>query len=203
MNPAPIFDRVYADLRHRLRTGIWRPGQHIDLLRLASDLDASTTPVRDALNRLVGERLLATGLNEGFAMAQMTEPDLRDLYDWNRQLLLLAVSYGGTAPASSVSPQLDIAASTALLFAELGARANNPEHRATIDNMSARLHVVRLVEARLLEGSEVELATIRDAMHAHQTRALRHHINIYHRRRGRIAGQLVHMLYRAEFGAEF
>jgi len=58
MTPPGTFDRVYAAIRKRLRDGLYRPGERLEPALLSDELNASVTPVRDALHRLTGERLV-------------------------------------------------------------------------------------------------------------------------------------------------
>lgn len=45
---------LHRQLRRALRSGRYLPGQRIDPATLAEEFEASTTPVRQALYRLVG-----------------------------------------------------------------------------------------------------------------------------------------------------
>lgn len=199
MNPAPQFDRVYAGIRTRLLSGEWPPGHHIDLASLADDLGASITPVRDALYRLNGERLLAAGLHDGFAVPAITEPELRDLYAWNRDLLLLAQINGGQEQwALGDETEGDLVKRTAGLFHLIGAASQNHEHALTIDAVSDRLHGARLAEVRLAVAEEEELQLLVDAGRSGNAIALRNAIELYHLRRQAVAGRIVQALYRPE-----
>src|SRR3546814_13376697 len=55
-------------------------------------MDASATPVRDALHRLSGERIVDSWHQEGFRQPLLTEADLVDLYEWGGMLLALALT---------------------------------------------------------------------------------------------------------------
>jgi len=58
MIPGATFERVHAGLRARLHAGRFVLGEPLEPQHLADELNASITPVRDALQRLVGERLV-------------------------------------------------------------------------------------------------------------------------------------------------
>src|SRR5437764_15152487 len=85
------FERVYAAVKQQLREGVFRPGTRLEPAVLSDELNASVTPVRDALHRLTGERLVEAPRHEGFRTPMMTEVLLRQLYGWHHDLLLLAV----------------------------------------------------------------------------------------------------------------
>jgi DNA-binding GntR family transcriptional regulator len=56
-----LWDRAYSSLKNALLAGRYRPGERI-LLRSAADaLGISLTPVRDAVNRLIAEKVLERG----------------------------------------------------------------------------------------------------------------------------------------------
>ncbi len=56
-----MWDQAYASLRASLMAGRLAPGQRILLRDVAEQLGISLTPVRDAVNRLVAERVLERG----------------------------------------------------------------------------------------------------------------------------------------------
>lgn len=202
MNPAPLFDRAYVALKARVMSGMWRPGERIDLVPLTDELGASITPVRDVLYRLVGERLISIGVNDGFTMAPLTEPDLRDLYEWNQQLLMLVLRARPGPLADNLTPSgredADLADRTGALFAAIAARARNAEHRTAIQALNDRLHAVRLAEIRLLVSSEAEYAQLYQTALADDAASLRRQLAAYHRHRSHLAGRLVHALHRPD-----
>lgn len=202
MNPAPQFDRVYGSIRARLLSGEWVPGHRIDLARLADDLGASVTPVRDALYRLSGERLFAAGVHDGFTVPAITEPALRDLYAWNRDLLLLARDHAEKAECV-VDDHHDgtIVDTIVRLFHAIGACSRNPEHKAAIDATSARLHSARLTEVRLGIANEDEVRSLMEVAANGNALALRNAIELYHLHRQSLAGRIVQALYRPGTGA--
>lgn len=56
-----LWDRAYASLKSALLAGRFAPGDRIVLRDVADDLGISLTPVRDAVNRLIAERILERG----------------------------------------------------------------------------------------------------------------------------------------------
>lgn len=56
-----LWDRVYAALESALLSGRYAPGERIVLRDVADELGVSLTPVRDAVNRLVAEKVLERG----------------------------------------------------------------------------------------------------------------------------------------------
>lgn len=56
-----LWDRAYGSLRAALMAGRLAPGKRIVLRDIADQLGISLTPVRDAVNRLIAERVLERG----------------------------------------------------------------------------------------------------------------------------------------------
>ncbi|WP_052223705.1 GntR family transcriptional regulator [Novosphingobium malaysiense] len=199
MSPGLTAERVYAALKRELKHGDLRPGDRLDPARLARELGASPTPVRDALHRLLGEDLVHARAHDGFHVPVPSEADLRDLYEWNRDLLLLALrKAGGSAvpdpgvlsrqdsragdPEANAGDR-DVASAVAGLFREIAASAASRQLARAVQHASDRLHPVRRVEAEAIAASWDEVASMRGAWAAGATGDLRRQIGAYHRRR--------------------
>ena len=92
MSPLQAMERSYRALKGQLRDGVHLPGHRLEANRIADDLGVSMTPVRDALNRLAGERLVEASSGEGFHVPRLSEGELRDLYEWHSALIIMAVT---------------------------------------------------------------------------------------------------------------
>ena len=196
MTPPGTFERVYAAIRERLREGLYRPGDRLEPALLADELNASVTPVRDALHRLTGERLVEAPRHEGFRMPAMTETLLRHLYAWHLDLLLLAMMKhrvrdvaGETFAGSESEPPAHERQNA--IFLMLAQSTGSPEHAAALEALSHRLEPVQRVERLFLDDTEAETAEILRALRAVDRRALRTSLVRYHRRRLQIIPELV------------
>ena len=202
MTPPGTFDRVYAAIKERLRGGAYRPGARLEPAVLSDELNASVTPVRDALHRLTGERLVEAPRHEGFRAPMMTETLLRQLYAWHLDLLLLAVMrHRGAFPAAD-APVLAGAVHERqnALFLSLTRAVGNTEHLATLEALTERLQPVQRLEAMFLDQVEVETDEILRALRSQDRRGLRKSLVQYHRRRGRIVPELLAALFRPTEG---
>ena len=56
-----LWDRAYLALKSALLAGRYAPGERVVLRHVADDLGISLTPVRDAVNRLIAEKVLERG----------------------------------------------------------------------------------------------------------------------------------------------
>ena len=204
MTPPGTFDRVYAAIRQRLREGVYRPGERLEPALLSDELNASVTPVRDALHRLAGERLVEAPRHEGFRAPMMTETLLRHLYAWHRDLLLLAVINHQTTALGEEIVVSDGAGQGAAherqntLFLALARSAGNPEHVAALEALVERLEPAQRLERYFLDETETETREIVRALQSHDRKALRRSLIRYHRRRQRIGAELAALLLRGE-----
>lgn len=77
-----LWDRAYHALREELLGGRLVPGQRLLLRDLAAGLGVSLTPVRDAVNRLIAERVLergSSGQGGGAIVPMMRAVDFEEL----------------------------------------------------------------------------------------------------------------------------
>lgn len=196
MNPAATMARVYLAVKARVMAGSFAPGERIDPARLAPDLAASVTPIRDALYRLTGEGLVESWQQEGFRQPQISEAGLRDLYAWSNDLtqlvLRVAPRTGPPAPWAGIDAgeHADLIASG---FAWLGGLSPNYEHRAAIGALNDRSYAVRRHEPQVL-GAALSFQAVADAVSAgHWSEARRQAVR-FHTARVRAVPALVALL---------
>ncbi len=198
MNMPTTFERVYLTLKGWIRSGAFRPGDRLEPAHLSERLNASVTPVRDALHRLAGERLVEAPPHEGFRMPLMTESMLRHLYAWHRDILLLAIgrqkaehsqsAFGrvmDSKPFETLDAVLDVLAST----------SDNPEHVAAFRGLTDKLGPYRQFEQEVLEAIDTELEDIVAAISRNDAKALRRALVKYHRRRERVVPRLLELAH--------
>jgi DNA-binding GntR family transcriptional regulator len=197
MSPPGTFERVYAAIKDQLRKGVFRPGERLEPAVFSDQLNASVTPIRDALHRLTGERLVEAPRHDGFRVPPVTETMLRYLYAWHLDLLLLA-AMKHPVPALTEEFAVNDGWSEAsaperqnTLFLALTRTAGNPEHVAALEALSHRLEPVQRLEQFFLDETEAETNDILRALQAHDRKALRSSLVRYHRRRLRIVPELL------------
>lgn len=177
-------------------SGRFAPGDHLEPAVLSGELNASITPVRDALHRLVGERIVEAPRNDGFRVPAPTEAELRGLYGWNCELLELALrSRRGGSRGVVLRPGGATGADGVLnapeLFLRIAGRSPSAEHQLAVTNMNYRLAALRLVEDLLFEDVREELSLLSACLEAENIPALRRGIAAYHRRRQRHAPEIL------------
>jgi DNA-binding GntR family transcriptional regulator len=193
------FERVYAAIKEKLRQGHFRPGDRLEPAVLSEQLNASVTPVRDALHRLTGERLIEAPRHDGFRVPLLTETMLRHLYAWHRDLLLLAILK--RTPGKGVEDEgVETAALQGherrnALFLSLVRSAGSPEHALALEALAERLSPVQQFEDLILDATETETGQILEALRSGDRRDLRRALQRYHHRRQNIVPLLIDAIY--------
>jgi DNA-binding GntR family transcriptional regulator len=72
--------RVHTTLKGFIRDGVLEPGQRVREAEIAEKLGVSRTPVREAINRLLSEGLLALTPIRGFAVAELDKQQVLEIY---------------------------------------------------------------------------------------------------------------------------
>ncbi|MBZ9754382.1 GntR family transcriptional regulator [Mesorhizobium sp. ESP6-5] len=72
-------DRAYGALKQELISGGFSPGQILVIRKLAESFGISTTPIREALQRLVAERLLEMQNNRSIIVPLLSAPAFSEL----------------------------------------------------------------------------------------------------------------------------
>lgn len=196
--------RIYAAMKRDLVRGHYRPSSLLFIPALCDRHDISASPVRDVLQRLVGERLVEAAPGGGFRVPALSLDQARDLYAWHGQIMRMALK-NASAPFDR-APELDammrmdepldaeqVVSATERLFERLVERSRNGEHLEALRSAADRLHPLRLQETALANRL-VELRTMWSAAVQAREAALREAVWAYHRRRLRRLPQLVRAL---------
>lgn len=102
-------ERVYQELREALSQGRLTAGESMTIRALASALGTSEMPVREALKRLLAERVLAQAPNRSFQIMPMTPSRLHEL----TQIRVMVEGMAARLAATTADPEL-VAQLTAL-----------------------------------------------------------------------------------------
>ncbi|CAM5365315.1 hypothetical protein STENM327S_00009 [Streptomyces tendae] len=80
---APVVHSLREQIREHILEGIisgrWQPGERIVERRIATELEVSQTPVREALRELESLRLIESAPNKGVRVRNLTAADLERL----------------------------------------------------------------------------------------------------------------------------
>lgn len=195
MSPGVTFERVYNELKRMLAEGELPPGEPIEPAIIGKRIASSITPIRDALHRLTGERLVEAPNHNGFRVPLPTEAGLRDLYSWSAQLLVLAARQHRASPRavtdSAPAMQTDAVLATASLFIDITRATGSTEHIRAIQSLNDRLAPLRGLEGQLLDGVAQERDQLALHLQAADRARLVSLLQHYHRRRLQIVPDLV------------
>ncbi|WP_144037697.1 GntR family transcriptional regulator [Sphingopyxis sp. KK2] len=188
MSPGARMEHAYTELKARVMAGEFAPGSKLDPGQLAAELGASATPVRDALHRLSGERLVDSWHQEGFRQPLVSEADLRDLYAWTAMLLGYALRSLTMPPVPPDGPVVgadgdDYPGRLDRLFRSIALFSPNREVRHAIASAVDRLHLVRALEHQTDPLCSEALADLEEDFRSARWPELRAKINSFHRRR--------------------
>ena len=91
-----LAERAFLTLRSAILSGRLEPGTRLMIESLATRLDMSPMPVRDALQKLVEFGLAEQAPHRGTRVTELTVDDLRDVYEVRISLETLAVARAAT-----------------------------------------------------------------------------------------------------------
>ncbi|MEV6106643.1 GntR family transcriptional regulator [Streptomyces sp. NPDC051940] len=104
---APIAHSLREHIREHIVEGIisgrWKPGERIVERRIATELEVSQTPVREALRELESLRLIESSPNKGVRVRNLTAADLEEIYPVRAGLEQIAAELAAPALARDVS----------------------------------------------------------------------------------------------------
>ena len=199
---ASLIERIYHGIKQDLSSGALLPGQRVDVAALCERFGASKSPIRNVLNRLVGEDLLEVHAHDGFYRPRVTEQKLRDLYQWTETILLLSLEKAfpeGTTEIALPPVELageDVVIQTEQLFSAVASLGGNVEFRRAIYSTNDRLRPIRRQKDTNLIDRPSEVAALASAWQAADIPALRKHISTYHRVRLDLIPRIVAFAYR-------
>ncbi|WP_395331855.1 GntR family transcriptional regulator [Novosphingobium sp. BL-8H] len=184
MNAGTRAELAYEEVKRLVLSGSIAPGQRLDPIRLATGLTAGVTPVREALLRLAGERVVEMRKNTGFQLPVMTETTLMELYRWTFEVLRIAVASPGWKEGERDRAQLaqTPASDAASLFAAIAQKSARAEIVAQIASANDRLMAARAAEHLLFGDASAEIDGICESI-ALKSGTLTTELRKYHARR--------------------
>ncbi|MDC7675520.1 GntR family transcriptional regulator [Asticcacaulis machinosus] len=199
-------DRVYHKIKSSLLTGAFAPGAHIDVGLLEMQVHTSGSPIRMALQRMVGEGLVEAHANEGFYMPHLTEPGLHDTYLFAGATLDFALKEAlnrqamvkpGRVPEFELTTDAEIVAASEWLFLAVADSADNREAVRAVAGLNDRLHVVRWLKNGLIPNRKTEIRHLLTLWSNGDLIALRRALSVYHKKRLKMVPALVRCVHTA------
>lgn len=181
-------DRVYRNLKDDILSGRIAPAGRLTAAQIARDYQASMTPVREAIYRLVGEGVVI--MREGGFFTTPFDPQmLADILDLSQKLLVIGLNRwnGETLPSWSPMPVDDLCAADCVqlveeVFQHLFDRTDNQAISSWGRAANDRLHSLRIADCEAHRRARLECRTIfNHALQRDRTR-LGRQILAHHRR---------------------
>ncbi len=105
---APVVHSLREQIREHIVEGIvsgrWQPGERIVERRIATELEVSQTPVREALRELESLRLIESAPNKGVRVRNLTAADLEESYPVRAGLEAIAAELAADASPGLLGP---------------------------------------------------------------------------------------------------
>lgn len=105
--PETAHRRVYADLKKRLMSGDFVPGQRLVVRHLAEQFETSAMPVREALRQLVSDEALYDHPNRGVIVPEATVDTIGDLTRVRCKIEGTAVEWAAATISTAELEQLE------------------------------------------------------------------------------------------------
>lgn len=193
MSPAHVLQPTYDRLKREITVGVWAQNVRLEPARIAEDYGVSATPVRDSLNLLVGEGLIAFRPGEGYRTRVVTERDLANLLSVNLMLLHGALNgamaAGGEEDQPGPDPEDAYADAVSALFRDIGHASGNRVLAAFVERTGDRLHQARMREHLIFPDLSMELRSLH-ASRQLGSGAAKAALSAYHERRLAVVGEL-------------
>ena len=204
----PAGDRVFQAIKARLIAYEFPPGERIYLEPIAESLGVSTTPVREAMNRLAERDLVIKAENKGFYAMTLTEERVRGYYELTRSLLVIGLEASppsvehsmrhdpATAQILTRLNRREIADVTVLaryageVFNAIAAVTGNEATRHAVEMANDHLFFVRTIECRHIPLIQTELRGLCEFILSGQRGELIAGVNDYYRKRLAIVPEL-------------
>ncbi len=104
LKPRALYEEVAELLRGRIFSRELAPGDWVDELKIAAELEISRTPLREAIKVLATEGLITMKMRRG---AYVTEVNDKDLHDVFHLMAVLEADAAATAALTATDAQLD------------------------------------------------------------------------------------------------
>ncbi len=190
--------RVYQAVKASIIAYDFPQGQRIYLEPIADDLGVSTTPVREALNRLAAEDLVIKAPHKGFIAMSLSGESLLGHYELTRLLLAHELKRLKAAvrrklpefePVAKVLYKLNrrpltnvsaLAAYTGEIFVLIASLGENADVISSIGRANDHLYYIRTVECHFLQNTLSELVLLCELLLAGHCEELLQAIHSYH-----------------------
>ena len=156
-------EHLYQVVKDMAITFSFKPGERINEVALAARLEASRTPLREALNRLVSEGFLTAKRGRGFFCRDLKPREIFELYQLRavletaavrlaceqateQEVETLAAFLAETGPGEGGRSSEELVELDEYFHRQIMQLARNTEMQRTLDNINARIRYFRWVD---------------------------------------------------------
>lgn len=207
-------DRVYQAIKARVIAYEFPQGERIYLDPLAADLGVSTTPVREAMNRLAAKDLVIKAPRKGFFALTISEENLKGNYELTRLLLTHELQCADACAKRRLARSEAVAALpgklqrlrgadlhalaryTGELFLAISSISGNARAIHSIENANDHLYYIRTLECQHLSNVVEELVKLCELFLAARCDDLAGAVESYHVKRLRMLSRIVAIVQR-------
>jgi len=161
-----ITDRVYEEVKLMAMTYRFRPGERINEVLLAEQLQVSRTPLREALNRLSSEGYISVAPNRGFIGRELDPTEIQGLFELrsileqgivrlacerasDEELEALKLFADDQAANWREKPTLQNLRDDEEFHLRIARMTGNAELVKALEQINGRIHFVRWIDLRL------------------------------------------------------
>lgn len=197
-----LSEQAYNYLKLDVVEGRLLPGR-INIAQIADRYGMSTTPIREAMLRLVGASLLNMPAEGGFEIPRLDEAAVRHLYILSQYVMLASATCRSSLGAeftiaehcgSDASPPIE------QLLDSLAKQTQNAFLVQFVQNLNARMRRIRRAEEDRMRGLDRELGALLGQIEHGSRQALRRSVIAYHRRRLRHLPEIMDSLAQHSLG---
>jgi len=145
LEKSSLSDQAYAALKQALLSGRFQPGERIVLRDIAGDLGISLTPVRDAINHLIAERVLDRGPGGQKGGASVPRLDA----DQFRQLMMLRADLESRLAAAAAANMSDVDVRQLEILVQKMRESIDKNNKSTYLDLHRRFHFSLYEHARM------------------------------------------------------
>lgn len=128
-------EQIYQKIKEDITSKVYAPGEKLNIKELARRYDVSDTPVKQALQRLVDEKMVVNTPNKGMSVRALTPHELNDIFDMRLMMdtffakdIITTLNYN-----SMLKQQLLDNVERQKKFIELNESARKPEEYFALD----------------------------------------------------------------------
>jgi DNA-binding GntR family transcriptional regulator len=200
-SPGRSQQAILDELRRVILDGAVLPGTPIPLAEVADLFGVSQIPVREALKTLIGEGLVAHRSNFGYAVAQLTPQELREMY-------IVRETLEAAALAASVANATDVDRAAVVKLHDVLQQAIRDDDPVAYHRQSRGFHLALTRPSRMhrllhmLESAWNVTEPVQSMVHVTADERSALHADHRHMVEAFVVGDVEHLLTTAELHAQ-